>query len=283
MSDIQHIRTQLRRDTKFKPPSSGLNFRFAVLVVCAAILGVSGYVFLKRPSEPQIVPLRPSVYVPTFQQVTKDPQSTAAPPAPDRLATNAARPSPNYAGLSYRQIGKLADDVCFARAHAKFPHWSKTPRLTTKELNDFALDEMPHFNELLHCLLTEAPIRYCSNSQRSMITAEIAMYFRGLEYGNELLAKHRAELMAPPGPGRLASEFGPQVSELNRANRLEFAADPRILAAIEARLRDRSLTRTERDVFEAAAPPPVRQQFASAVPSTPACPAQPWWAFWRSL
>src|SRR4030095_2949777 len=105
---------------------------------------------------------------------------------------------------------------CFARAQARVPHWSKTPRLTTKELNDFHLDEMPHFNELMHCLLTEAPARYCSSSQRGMITAEISMYFRGLEHGNRMLARLRADMVSGPGPGKRARTFEAAPSHLRR-------------------------------------------------------------------
>jgi hypothetical protein len=114
-----------------------------------------------------------------------------------------------------------------------------------------------------------------------MITAEIAMYFRGMEYGNSTLAKAKADIIAARQAGRIERQFGPDPDLINRINRRELIADPRVVSAIEARLRDGTLTASDRDKFSAAALPPLRQRFASVKPSTRACPAQPWWAFWR--
>src|SRR5262245_574852 len=68
----------------------------------------------------------------------------------------------SYQGKSAKEVGKIADEVCFQRAHAHYPHWNKTPRLSNTELEDFEVQSMDHFNELLHCLLTEGLQRYCS-------------------------------------------------------------------------------------------------------------------------
>jgi hypothetical protein len=226
---------------------------------------------------PVIVPLKPSAHIPTFQRV--NPDGTPQNPPPD-LRVEPAPPNPSqYAGLSPRQSGKVADDVCFARAHARFPHWSKTPRLTTKELHDFDFDEMPHFNELMTCLLTEAPVRYCSSGQRSMITAEITTYFRGMEYGNNSLAKYKSDIIAARQSGRMA--FDPDQDTMDRFRTRQLFPDSRVTGAIEARLRDGTLTAANRDAFSAAAPAAVRQRFTGVKPSTPLCPAQPWWAIWR--
>jgi hypothetical protein len=319
MSNIQDIRDQLRSDTGSKPGFLHLARRIvAAIAMCVAVSGLVYSLFFRvtvvplspsaslptfhrvnpdgtpqqSPSAPQpsapgteaprrgtLVPLPPSAVLPTFHRVNPDgtPQQSPSAPRPVEAPPDPAR----YAGLSPRQTGKVADEVCFARAHARVPHWSKTPRLTTKELHDFDFDEMPHFNELLNCLLTEAPARYCSSSQRSMITAEIAMYFRGMEYGNNTLAKAKADIIAARQAGRIERQFGPDPDLINRINRRELIADPRVVSAIEARLRDGTLTASDRDKFSAAALPPLRQRFASVKPSTRACPAQPWWAFWR--
>src|SRR5262249_44759890 len=154
-----------------------------VLVFAAIVSAAVYYLFFM----PVVVPLQPSAALPTFHRVNPDgsPQDVPVPLGPRDVVSTPAQ----YAGLSYRDTGKAADVVCFARAQARVPHWSKTPRLTTKELHDFTYDEMPHFNELMTCLLTEAPLRYCSRGQRSMIDGEITMYFRGIAYGNGMMER----------------------------------------------------------------------------------------------
>ena len=50
----------------------------------------------------------------------------------------AGRIPPRYAGKSADEMGKIADEVCFHRAHATSPTGPKSPRLTNKDLSDFA-------------------------------------------------------------------------------------------------------------------------------------------------
>lgn len=283
MSNIQNMRAQLRGESGSEPSSPGLGRSIAVGLAACAVISAGAYVLFLKPV---IVPLRPSAAIPTFQHVQSElgtPQ-VQSPFVPTRgeVERTAAQIKGNYAGLSPRQTGTAADEVCFARAHARHPLWSKTPRLTTKELHDFAFDAMPHFNELMHCLLTEAPTRYCSSSQRGMISAETSMYFRGLEYGNKGLAKVRAQVASAPGPGNMARYFM-DPAEINRINRLEYVADQRVLAGIEARLADATLTKADRESFSAAAPQPIRQRLANVKPAAAACPTHPWWAFWRGF
>jgi hypothetical protein len=182
--------------------------------------------------------------------------------------------------MSPREIGKVADEVCFVRAHARFPHWSKTPRLTTKELYDFSINETRHFDELLHCLLTEGVNRYCSASQHRMIAAEVAMYFRELDFGNKRLAKYRADVASYRA--RQDDPFPEDPAEAARVRRLEFVADPRVVTAIEQRLADGVLSTADRDNLSATAPQWIRLRFTGVKPSTPLCPAS-WWAFWRGF
>ena len=283
MSNIQDIRAQLRAGASAKPESSRMTLPImGALGGCAVIAGIIYVLFLmpiRVPPQPIVVPLQPSASLPTFQPVGADGKTERErhiPPPSER-----ASPPAKYAGMSPREIGKVADEVCFARAHARFPHWSKTPRLTTKELHDFSINETQHFDELLHCLLTEGLNRYCSSSQRGMIAAEVAMYFRGLDYGNKGLAKYRAD--SASYRARQDSPFPEDPAEAARIRRLEFVADPRVVTAIEQRLADGVLTKADRDTFGAAAPQWIRLRFAGVMPSTPLCPAQPWWAFWRGL
>jgi hypothetical protein len=251
----------------------------AGVAVCVGASGLLYVLFLK----PVIVPMKPSANIPTFKEVRSNiAHGASAPGAEPRMQASAPNPA-QYAGLSPRQTGKAADEVCFARAHAKFPHWSKTPRLTTKNVGDFTLVDMPHVNELMQCLLTEAPVRYCSSSQRSTISAEIAMYFRTLENGNKELNQLRGQVGASQKKRISLEGYDPYSEKIAALNRLEYVADAGVLTAIEARLRDGTLTASDRETFAAAATQPIRQRLANVKPSTPLCPPQPWWAFWRGF
>ncbi len=283
--DIEKIRAQLRAEAGHQSRSSSMtNPAVMMVLICAVLLGILYYPFFQHEVA---VPLQPSAAIPTFRPVAPGNGTIRTPSAAQRggeaQVPGATQNVVNYAGLSPREMGKVADAACLARAHARYPHWSKTPRLTTPTLDEIFLDDMPHFNELLHCLLTEAVGRYCSSSQRSMITAEIAMYFRVLEHGNKGLAQLRADLVSGPGPGRVKREFPLDPAELRRINKLEFVPDHRVIAAIEARISDGTLTTSDRKTFGAAAPAAMRQIFAHVKLSKPACPEQPWWAFWRGL
>ena len=216
-------------------------------------------------------------------QHCQGPADTGLPPGPAIQARPPVKAA--YEGKSAKEIGAIADEVCFQRTHARYPHWSKTPRLTTKELQDFTVSEMDHFDELLRCLLTEAPQRYCSSGQRRMIAAEIGMYFRGVAYGNRALDR----LRNPIPTGKTNPNFAEVQAQLTISH-----ADPEFLRklkkaelvhdlgdAIEARLRDGLLTKAELDSFAAAAPQAIRDRFAKTVPGKSNCPDEPWWAFWR--
>jgi hypothetical protein len=58
-------------------------------------------------------------------------------------------------------------------------------------------------------------------------------------------------------------------------------ADPRVMAAIEARLRDGLLTRSEFDQMKTVMPARLRERLATVPFGASPCPAPPWWAFWR--
>ena len=280
MSNIEDIRAQLRANSGGSVASRSMASPALALLMIAGVGSVIIYYLFFIPV---VVPLKPSASIPTFHRVNPDgsPEgSQFAPPPPRAAPANPAQ----YNGMSFRQSGKRADDVCFLRAQTLVPHWSKTPRLTTKELHSFDFDEMPHFNELLTCLLTEAPTRYCSSGERSMITAEIVMYFRGIDYGNQTLTNAKNIYQTNMANGKLHRMFGDMAGDPDYVNQIErrrLVPDSRVIGAIEARLRDGTLTASDRDTIAAAAPEPIRKRFAAIKPSTPLCPPQPWWAFWR--
>ena len=223
---------------------------WSVVTVGAAGLAFAAVLYLLMP---RLYPLPPSAAVPAFAEVRSDIAAGEARSQGVTAAQAAAiRTDPAaLAGKSAAEIGKLADEVCFKRAHARYPHWSKTPRLTTKTLDDFHLDDMDHVNELMHCLITEAPTRYCALSERRLIVGEVIHYFRA-------------------------------IANLNRdLDQLTAVPDQPVIAAIETRLREGYLTDVDRDRINASAPPDIRTRLARIEPRKSPCPAQPWWAFWR--
>lgn len=287
MSDIQEMREQLRRGQRGAAATAG---RMLLWTACGVVLFLVTFRLVPLVGlTSRIVPLEPSPSIPTWSDV----QTSIAKGQP----TPAYRPDPAiqarppvkaaYEGKSAKEIGAIADEVCFQRTHARYPHWSKTPRLTTKELQDFTVSEMDHFDELLRCLLTEAPQRYCSSGQRRMIAAEIGMYFRGVAHGNRMLDRLRNPIPAGKTNPTFAevqaqlaiSHAGPEFSQ--KLKKAELVHDLGVVNAIEARLRDGLLTKAELDSFAAAAPQAIRDRFAKTVPGKSNCPDEPWWAFWR--
>ena len=269
VKSIHEIRAELRAGGEATAEPSGM--RSAIVTTLGAILAVCAgawvvhLLFLK----PAPAPMRPSAAIPTFQQVQRNIESGAS-TQPSSAPSREESPT-NYAGKSVAEMAKAADGVCFARAHARHPSWSKTPRLATKDLDDFDKTTMPHFNELMRCLLTEAPMRYCAASQRRMISAEVVMYFRGIERFHKNVATLRSD----------AAARGVDAEMLQPLYNVQFEADQGVVAAIEMRLRDGVLTAAERDRIAAAAPDSLRLRFTSIKPPKSPCPEQPWWAFWR--
>jgi hypothetical protein len=271
MTDLQEIRDKLRSDADHHPTSGTFGLLiWSMVSVCAAALAFAGVMYLLTP---RIYPLKPSAGLPAFSETRSDIETGEAPPLGVSASQAAAiRTDPAaLAGKSAAEIGRSADDVCFKRAHARYPHWSKTPRLTTKTLGEFHLLDMDHFNELMYCLITEAPARYCSVSERRMIAGEIVHYFRGIEHLNQGLDKFRA------GVRDFAPEF-----DLPRPIVPTAMSDPKMIGAIETRLRGGYLTLDDRDRINASAPPDIRARLARIEPRKSPCPDPPWWAaFWR--
>jgi hypothetical protein len=84
--------------------------------------------------------------------------------------------------------------------------------------------------------------------------------------------------------GKLHRMFGESAGDpeyLNQIERRKLVPDSRVIGAIEARLRDGTLTAADRDTIGAVAPEPIRKRFAGIKPTAPLCARQAWWAFWR--
>jgi hypothetical protein len=279
VSDIHEIRAQLRRG---RGPAAAAG-RMLWFAACGAGLLVLGVWLM-----PLFFPLQSSPSLPTWSDVQASIANGQPTPhyRPDPAVQSRPPVKASYEGKSASEVGKVADEVCFQRAHQRFPHWSKTPRLTTKELSDFHLDDMDHFNELMRCLLVEGLPRYCSASERRMVSAEVAMYFRVIAQGNRALERWRQRLQSPmvnPSFARVQEQLGTTGIDpdyLKKAKDAEFVYDSGVLNAIEARLRDGLLTKAERDHFAPLAPQQIRERFARVEPRKSACPDEPWWAFW---
>jgi hypothetical protein len=311
VSDIDEIRAKLRSGDSTTAPSTGGWFALWVVVTCAVgfgavflgprILGLGSY--SAGVQTPSGVQTSSGVQAPSAAQKSSGGQtssgvqtslnefkSTESTPSFLRLGEELPKPPArgvvaNYDGKSAAEIGKVADQVCFNRAQTREPYWGTTPRLTTQNVLNFRPEHMTHFNELLRCLLTEGTRRYCLGSERRMITAEIAMYFRGIAFRNQTAKAHFDENRPRMHAERMFEQvqrdhFGAP----DRATQLQRAlvdVDQAVVAAIEYRLRDGLLTKANRDEIAAAAPPAIRERLARIEPPKSSCPDEPWWAFWR--
>jgi len=276
MSDIDEIRARLidSRSTATWSSAGGLGLSllvacgigFAVIFFGPRILGLGG-------AQTSLNELKPTESTPSILRVG---EPLPQPPVGTVVA--------NYNGKSAEEIGKIADQVCFDRAQTRDAHWGTTPRLTTQSLANFRPEHMRYFNELLGCLLSEGTQRYCARSERRMIVAEIAMYFRGIASRNKAATWYFDE-SRPKYPGEreydmVKSMMGAPDKATQFRNAL-VEVDPAVVNAITYRLRDGLLTTANRDEIAAAAPPELRERFTRIDPPKPACPAESWWAFWR--
>lgn len=279
MTDLHAIREQLR-EVRNRPAagvdtgSGGVSPMFWIVAVFAAVAAFA-IVLLT----PRIYSVQRTASLPTFQE-TRDRLEAEAKSEYVQVAPLPPNPA-RYTGKSADEMGKLADEVCFQRAHATQRHWSKTPRLSTKEAADFAsIDGMKHFDALMECLVTEAPARYCSERQRTMITAEIAAYFRGVERANEIVKAATQGSKVDPRFAAVSAELG-QTPAVQQLAAVKFVLDPKVLTGIEELIRAGYLTMAERSSFGALAPKPIRERMANVVANVSTCPKPPWWASWK--
>jgi len=263
--DIDDIREKLRSGQGSASSAGGGRFVVLAVLACAVAFGAVFFV-------PRLLSSGPG---------GTDGTAVGVPPPPARTTANAPVGS---GGKNPAEIGKIADEACLQRAEARYPR-SVTAMVAIAP-------NIGHHSELLYCLLTEGTQRYCSASDRRAITAKVVAYFSTIEMTNRALkrvldiaAKNPAlnTTFSPvpriPGPGGRA-RFDPDTDFL-RELQTPIEADPTVISAIEARLRDGLLTKSSRDQIAAAAPPPIRERLARIEPPKSRCPDEPWWAFWR--
>jgi hypothetical protein len=276
MTDLQEMRARLREERAL-PAVAGGGFKipFGLIAILAVVLGFIVVLFT-----PKIYPVQRTAALPTFSDVKDRLES----PTRSAMMSQVAVPTESaarYIGRGADEAGKIADAVCFQKAHALVPHWSKTPRLTTKELADFAdVESMKHFSTLLQCLVTEAPARYCSRGQRTMIKAEIVTYFRGIDHANTAVKRLVNEL-TPRLRQTQSEELNDPDSSYQKLASLKFAPDEKVMTGIEGLIRNGYLGVAERDEIGRSAAAPIRDRFARVVGGKSPCPAPPWWAVWR--
>lgn len=264
MSDIE-VRDRLRREIRKQVAPTPGNSHLNLLAFAIGIGTVAFGLFLLVPRFfPQTAAL------PALKDV-KTRIESKAPSAAVLPQNDAASVVARYAGKSPEAMGRIADEVCLQRTSARHPTWTKASRLTAKPVREFNPAELNAINELTLCLITEAPGRFCSSVERNMLSAEIVHYFLAVAHLKQVLQRVQA--------GR--SQGSPDIRAA-RAEAAELNPDPKVIAAIEARLNDGYLTIANRDQFIASVPSGVRERFARIKPRELTCTEeQPWWAFWR--
>lgn len=246
MSDLQDIRSRLRDDVRRGSSSSdeggGGNYTL-VIVGCGLIIGFALFMFVPR----------------FFQSgsgtaVVRDVGGVRV----DTRINDGGR----YTGKTPEDTAALADEVCAVRAPGKVP--GKPPRLGDQSGDFLTPDGMKRVHEQMACLMTEGPMRFCASSQRKMIVNELTLYFRGIESANRAF-----------GVIRGGNEGRKSVSD-------DIHPDPRVLAGLDARIRDGQLTAANRDVISSEAPRWVRDRLVKIEPRQQSlCPEKPWWAVWK--
>jgi hypothetical protein len=222
MTDLHDMRARMR-ETGYQAaePSRG-GLPFWIVTVCAVAVGFTVVLFA-----PRFYTAQRTAALPTFKDTAprEQPNTPAQTAAIAEIAANPAR----YAGKSAEEIAKIADSICM-------------PRPTTGPTG------LTFQSERLHCLLTEAPARYCASIQRSKITAAIIDHFR--------IVEHAAKVA-------------------------KVEVEPRILLAIEGLMRAGYLLKPQREDIGASVPREIKERFARVVGNKPPCPEQPWWQVWK--
>ena len=220
MADLHDMRARIR-DSGAEPEPGGNGLSFWIITVCAIAVGFTVVMFA-----PRLYTVQRTAALPAFKDVAARPAGQTV-QGPD-VAALAADPS-RYDGKRADEIGKIADLVCA-------PRRIDGPASIAVQ------------SEQLHCLLTEAPARYCSAIQRSKITAAIINHFRVVE--------HRTAVSTTE-------------------------VEPRVIAAIEDLIRAGYLLKPQRDDIGTVAPRPIKEGFVRIVGNKLPCPDPPWWAIWK--
>jgi hypothetical protein len=247
MTDLQDLRSRLRDDVRRGSSSDegGSSTKYIlVIAVCGIVIGFALFLFVPRFLQSRDTAIMRDI---SLSRGTETGART----------TDGSR----YAGKNPDEVAIVADEVCAARVPARQP--GKAPRLGEAAADFLTPEGMKRVNEQMQCLLTEGPMRFCSPSQRRMIIGELALYFRGIETANRAFGAIRG-------------------SEARKSVVEDVAPDPRVLIALEARLRDGQLTTANRDVLSSEAPRWVRDRLVKIEPRHQSlCPEKPWWAIWR--
>src|SRR5215210_4188441 len=204
MTDLQNMRAHLR-DTRPEPEPSRSGLPFWIVTLCAVAVGFAVVLLA-----PRLYTAQRTAALPTFKD-TVEPAEPAAPAQKAPTSNLAANPA-RYAGKTPEEMAQIADAIC--------PQIPSGPTSIAFQA------------ERLHCLLTEAPARYCVPIQRSKITAAIINHFRIVEYA---------------------------------ANSAKIEVEPRVLAAIEGLMRAGYLLKPQRDDIASTVPRQIRERFARVV------------------
>lgn len=243
MTDLQDLRSKLREDVRRGSSSDEGGGRNYTLVFATCGVVIGFALF---------------IFVPRFFQTgnTVTMRDVGAGRVDTRI-TDGGR----YTGKSPDEAAFIADEVCAVRAPGRQP--GKPPRLGDSAADFLTPEGMKRVHEQMTCLITEGPMRFCSPGQRKMIVNEMTLYFRGIENANRAFGVIRG------------NEARKSISD-------DVNPDPRVLAALETRLRDGQLTPANRDVLSSEAPRWVRDRLVKIEPRQQSvCPEKPWWAVWR--
>jgi hypothetical protein len=241
MTDLQDLRSRLSEDVRRGSSSDEGGGKNYTLVFAACGIVIGFALFM---------------FVPRFFQSRDTAIMRDIGGRVDTRITDGGR----YTGKSPDDTASLADEVCALRAPGRQP--GKPPRLGDSAADFLTPDGMKRIHEQMSCLISEGPMRFCLPAQRRMIVGELTLYFRGIENANRAFGAIRG------------SEARKSISD-------DVNPDPRVLAALEARLRDGQLTTANRDVLSSEAPRWVRDRLVKIEPRQSLCPEKPWWAVWR--
>ena len=245
MTDLQDIRSRLREDVRRGASSQdgGSSGKYTIAIVTGGlVIGFALFMFVPRFFQSSGTAVVRDI---SFSRGT------------DVRITDGGR----YTGKSPEDAATLADEVCAVRAPGRQP--GKPPRLGDAAPDFLTPDGMKRIHEQMTCLISEGPMRFCSTAQRKMIVNELTLYFRGIENANRAFGVIRG------------NEARKSISD-------DINPDPRVLTALEARLRDGQLTPANRDVLAGEAPRWVRDRLVKIEPRQQSlCPEKPWWAIWK--
>jgi hypothetical protein len=220
MADLHDMRARMRETSNAPEPSGGSGLPFWIVTVCAVAVGFTVVLFA-----PRFYTAQRTAALPTFKETVSREQTSA--PAQTVVPEIAGNPT-RYAGKSAEEIAKIADSIC--------PQIPSGPTSIAFQSNR------------LHCLLTEAPARYCAPVQRSKITAAIINHFRVVEHA---------------------------------ATTTKIEVEPRVLVAIEALMRAGYLLKPQREDIGTSVPREIKERFARVVGNKAPCPETPWWQVWK--